>query len=45
MSACYKPEVNAVSYIYTTLENLFMSCNGKKQYSLLSVTGSFLFPL
>ena len=31
MSVCYKPELNAVSHIYTTLENLFMSCNGIKQ--------------
>lgn len=31
MSACYKPEVNAVSHIYITLESLFMSCNGIKQ--------------
>ena len=30
MTACYKPEVNAVSHIYITLENLFMSCNGIK---------------
>jgi len=31
MSVCYKPELNAVSHIYATLENLFMSSNGTEQ--------------
>jgi hypothetical protein len=35
VSACYKPKVRAVSRIYITLENVFISCNGIKQ-SLLS---------
>ena len=45
MSACYKPEVNAVSDIYNTLENLFMSCNGKNNRAYSVELEVFFFPL